>query len=161
MSVFDVPLRSLDGEPLELRGPALIVNVASFCGLTPQYEGLQRLHERYAPHGFTVLGAPCNQFGAQEPGTAAEIAQFCESSYGVTFPLTEKLDVNGEGRHPLYEQLVATPDDEGEAGDVQWNFEKFLVDASGRPVARFRPTVTADDERVVAAVDSLFESLNK
>jgi glutathione peroxidase len=161
MSVFDVPLRSLEGEPLELRGPALIVNVASFCGLTPQYAGLQQLHERYAPQGFTVLGAPCNQFGAQEPGTAAEIAQFCESSYGVTFPLTEKLDVNGEHRHPLYEQLVTTPDDEGEAGDVQWNFEKFLVDAGGRPVARFRPTVTADDERVVAAVESLFQSLNE
>jgi glutathione peroxidase len=155
MSLFDTQLRSLDGEPLELHGPALIVNVASQCGLTPQYEALQKLYEQYAPRGLTVLGAPCNQFGQQEPGTADEIAQFCETSYGVTFPLSEKLDVNGESRHPLYEQLVTTPDADGEAGDVQWNFEKFLVDADGRPVARFRPTVTPDDERLVAAVEAL------
>jgi glutathione peroxidase len=155
MSVFDVPLRSLDGGPLEVGGPALIVNVASFCGLTPQYEGLQALHERYAPRGLTVLGAPCNQFGEQEPGTPEEITTFCQRSYGVTFPLTEKLEVNGENRHPLYRRLVTLADEDGEAGDVQWNFEKFLVNADGRPVARFRPPVTPDDERLVGAVESL------
>jgi glutathione peroxidase len=155
VGVFDIPLRSLDGETLELRGPALIVNVASFCGLTPQYEGLQALHERYAPRGLTVVGAPCNQFGSQEPGTADEIATFCETSYGVTFPLTEKLDVNGGRRHPLYEQLVTLPDQDGEAGDVQWNFEKFLVDADGQPVARFRPTTVPEDPQLVAAVEAL------
>ncbi|MES1247526.1 MAG: glutathione peroxidase [Actinomycetota bacterium] len=158
MSVLDVPLRSLDGAPLRLEGPALIVNVASYCGLTPQYEGLQALHERYAPSGVTVLGVPCNQFGAQEPGTADEIKTFCETSYGVSFPLTEKLDVNGEHRHPLYELLVTTPDEEGDAGDVQWNFEKFLVDRDGQPVARFRPATTPDDPRIAAAIES---ALNK
>ena len=155
MGVFDIPLQSLHGEALELHGPALIVNVASFCGLTPQYEGLQALHERYAPRGLTVLGAPCNQFGEQEPGTADEIAAFCETSYAVTFPLTEKLDVNGPGRHPLYEQLVTLPDGEGEAGDVRWNFEKFVVDASGTPVARFRPLVRPDDPGLVGAVEAV------
>ena len=155
MGVLDIPLRSLDGEALQLHGPALIVNVASFCGLTPQYEALQALHERDAPRGLTVLGAPCNQFGAQEPGTADEIKAFCEGSYGVTFPLTEKLDVNGADRHPLYEQLVTLPDGEGAAGDVLWNFEKFLVDAKGDPVARFRPQVVPDDPQLVAAIEAL------
>lgn len=155
MGVFDIPLQALHGEPLEVRGPALIVNVASFCGLTPQYEGLQALHERYAQRGLTVLGAPCNQFGEQEPGTAAEIAAFCEGSYAVTFPLTQKLEVNGPGRHPLYEQLVTLPDGEGEAGDVRWNFEKFVVDAAGTPVARFRPLVVPDDPQLVGALEAV------
>ena len=137
---------------------ALIVNVASRCGLTPQYETLEMVHERYKDRGFTVLGVPCNQFGQQEPGSPDEIATFCSVTYGVTFPMTEKVDVNGEQRHPLYQQLTATPDDSGEAGDIQWNFEKFLVSPDGRVVARFRPTVTPDSQEVVSAIESVLPS---
>ena len=159
MSLYDIPLRTLQGEPTTLaehKGKALLlVNVASKCGLTPQYTGLERLHETYAERGFSVLGFPCNQFGAQEPGTPDEIATFCETSYGVTFPLFEKIEVNGEGRHQLYEELTAHADDEGEAGDIQWNFEKFLVDGSGAVVARFSPKVEPDDARLVDAVQQL------
>ncbi len=151
-------LETLDGGALDLadlRGrPTLIVNVASRCGLTPQYEGLQRLYERYADRGLTVIGVPCNQFGEQEPGTPDEIAAFCSENYGVTFPLTAKLDVNGPNRHPLYEELTATPDSEGEAGDVTWNFEKFLVAPDGS-VTRFRPLVPPDDPELVAAIERL------
>ena len=148
-------LETLDGGTLDLaafRGPTLIVNVASKCGLTPQYEGLERLYERYAERGLAIIGVPCNQFGEQEPGTPEEIATFCSANYGVTFPLTAKLDVNGPNRHPLYEQLTATPDAEGDAGDVQWNFEKFLVARDGT-VTRFRPLVTPDDPALVAAIE--------
>ena len=134
---------------------ALIVNVASRCGLTPQYEILETIHERYKDRGFTVLGVPCNQFGQQEPGSPEEIATFCSMTYGVTFPMTEKVDVNGDQRHPLYQQLTTTPDAEGEAGDIQWNFEKFLVSPQGQVVARFRPTVTPDSDEVVAAIESV------
>jgi glutathione peroxidase len=141
-SVYEIPLTALSGEPLDpslLRGRAtLIVNVASRCGLTPQYAGLQRLYERYRDRGLVVLGAPCDQFGGQEPGTAEEIVDFCSSNYQVTFPLTEKLEVNGHDRHPLYTALRSQPDDSGIAGDVQWNFEKFLVSPHGTPLARFR-----------------------
>jgi glutathione peroxidase len=129
------------------------VNVASQCGLTPQYTGLQELHEQYGERGFEVLGFPCNQFGAQEPGTAGEIGQFCESNYGITFPLFEKIEVNGDGRHPLYEELTAVPDGDGEAGDIQWNFEKFLVSAGGKTVRRFRPIVTPEDPALVGAIE--------
>ena len=118
----------------------LVVNVASRCGLTPQYDGLERLQERYGDRGFTVLGVPCNQFAGQEPGTAEEIQTFCSTTYGVSFPMTEKLDVNGPGRHPLYNTLTETADGEGGAGDVQWNFEKFIVAGAGVPLERFRPT---------------------
>jgi glutathione peroxidase len=142
MSLYDVPLQTLEGEPASLadyRGrPMLIVNVASKCGLTPQYEQLQELHERYADRGLAVLGFPCNQFMGQEPGSPEEIREFCSVNYDVTFPLFAKLEVNGEGRHPLYAEPVQTPDAEGTAGDVQWNFEKFLVDRDGT-VRRFRP----------------------
>src|SRR4051794_33143536 len=131
MSLFDIPLQTLDGAATSLgehRGKALLlVNVASKCGLTPQYAGLEKLHETYADRGFEVLGFPCNQFAGQEPGTPEEIATFCSTSYGVTFPLFAKLEVNGPGRHPLYTELTRTPDTAGEAGDVSWNFEKFLV----------------------------------
>ena len=131
MSIYDPALHSLNGDPASLddfRGKALlVVNVASKCGLTPQYEGLERLQKTYGDRGFTVLGFPCNQFGSQEPGTADEIATFCSTTYGVTFPMFEKIEVNGEGRHPVYEELTAFPDAEGDAGDIQWNFEKFLV----------------------------------
>src|ERR1700738_1116798 len=135
MSIYDVTMAGLSGETVnlnELKGKAvLIVNVASKCGLTPQYTGLEHLQEQYADRGFTVLGVPCNQFGGQEPGSPEEIAPFCSTTYGVTFPLTEKVDVNGSGRHPLYQQLTEKPDGEGQAGDIQWNLEKFLVSPSG------------------------------
>ncbi|MHB1929532.1 MAG: glutathione peroxidase, partial [Acidimicrobiales bacterium] len=143
MALYDTSIATLDGAPLDLgqfRGSAvLVVNVASKCGLTPQYEGLERLHERFGPKGFTVLGVPCNQFGGQEPGTSEEIATFCSTTYGVTFPMTEKVEVNGPGRHPLYAELTEVPDGSGEAGDITWNFEKFLVAPDGEVVARFRP----------------------
>jgi glutathione peroxidase len=162
VSIYDISLDALGGGPADLaryRGRALlVVNVASQCGLTPQYAGLQKLAEAYADRGLTVLGVPCNQFGGQEPGTAEEIADFCEVNYGVTFPLTEKVDVNGPGRHPLYQELVSTPDAEGKAGDVMWNFEKFLVDPSGAVVARFRPQTAPDAPELLGAVESALPS---
>jgi glutathione peroxidase len=154
-------LDALDGAPLDaqlLDGRAvLVVNVASKCGLTPQYEGLERLQQRFGGERFTVLGVPCNQFGGQEPGTSEEIATFCSTTYGATFPLTAKLEVNGSDRHPLYERLTATPDAEGEAGDIQWNFEKFLVSRDGEVLARFRPMVSPEDPLVVAAIEGALD----
>ncbi|MEV1054278.1 glutathione peroxidase [Streptomyces sp. NPDC049887] len=158
MSVYDIPLRTLSGEETslaELRGKAvLVVNVASRCGLTPQYAGLERLQKTYADRGFTVLGVPCNQFLGQEPGSAEEIATFCSATYGVTFPLLEKSDVNGDQRHPLYAELTRFADGDGEAGDVQWNFEKFLVSPQGDVVARFRPRTEPEAAEVVAAIEA-------
>ncbi|MBI0297092.1 glutathione peroxidase [Streptomyces sp. PRKS01-29] len=158
MSLYDIPLRTLTGEPTSLgehRGAALlVVNVASKCGLTPQYEGLERLQQRYAGRGFTVLGVPCNQFAGQEPGTSEEIRTFCSTTYGVSFPLLEKSDVNGEQRHPLYAELTRTPDAQGEAGDVQWNFEKFLISPDGEVVGRFRPRTEPEADDVVAAIEA-------
>ncbi|MBP8535783.1 glutathione peroxidase [Streptomyces sp. MK37H] len=158
MSLYDIPLRTLTGEPTsfgEHRGAALlVVNVASKCGLTPQYEGLERLQQRYAGRGFTVLGVPCNQFAGQEPGTSEEIQTFCSTTYGVSFPLLEKIDVNGEQRHPLYAELTGTPDAQGEAGDVQWNFEKFLISPDGEVVGRFRPRTEPEADDVVAAIEA-------
>jgi glutathione peroxidase len=154
-----VSIRTLDGQPLDFEdfnGKAtLIVNVASRCGLTPQYAGLEQLQERYAGSGFSVLGVPCNQFGGQEPGSAEQIARFCSATYGVSFPMTEKVDVNGAARHPLYERLVETPDGQGKRGDIQWNFEKFLVSPSGEVVARFRPQTEPLSAEVVGAIESL------
>jgi glutathione peroxidase len=151
-------ISGIDGEPLdqgELDGRAvLVVNVASKCGLTPQYEGLERLQARYGPSGLTVLGVPCNQFAGQEPGTPEEIQAFCSATYGTTFPLTEKVDVNGRRQHLLYAWLTQAPDAQGRAGEVEWNFEKFLVAASGEIVARFRPTVEPEDESVLEAIES-------
>jgi glutathione peroxidase len=160
MTLLDTPIARLDGTPATLRDltggrPALLVNVASRCGLTPQYTGLEALHEQYADQGFTVVGIPCNQFGGQEPGSSGEIAEFCSATYGVTFPMTEKVDVNGDDRHPLYAVLTETADDEGRAGDVQWNFEKFLLDADGSVVARFAPGVAPEDPALVKAVQSV------
>lgn len=156
-SVHDIPLETLDGRPTTLAehaGKVLVaVNVASKCGLTPQYEGLERLHERYADRGFSVVGFPCNQFGGQEPGTPDEIATFCSTTYGVTFPLYAKLEVNGPGRHPLYETLTQTPDAQGEAGDIQWNFEKFVIAADGDVVARFRPITDPEADEVIAVIE--------
>jgi len=154
--VHEIPLRALAGQPATLPAGTtlLIVNVASRCGFTPQYAGLERLHERFAGDGFSVVGFPSNQFGGQEPGTAEQIQQFCSTTYGVTFPLFEKIDVNGPGRHPLYAELVQTSDGDGLAGDVQWNFEKFLVDPGGSVVARFRTRTDSEAPEVVEAIRS-------
>ena len=158
MTIYDIPIRTLAGEPASLadqKGKTLLlVNVASKCGLTPQYEGLERLQERYEDRGFSVLGFTCNQFMGQEPGTPEEIATFCSTTYGVTFPLFEKIDVNGQGRHPLYSELTAVADADGAAGDVQWNFEKFLVSPTGEVVARFRPATDPEAPEVVAAIEA-------
>jgi glutathione peroxidase len=158
MALFDAPIAYLDGTPADLHEldgkVVLIVNVASKCGLTPQYEGLERLQGRYADKGFTVLGVPCNQFMGQEPGSADEIQTFCSTTYGVTFPLTEKVEVNGDDRHPLYAELTATADAAGEAGDIQWNFEKFLVAPGGEVVGRFRPVVEPEADEIVAAIEA-------
>jgi glutathione peroxidase len=155
--IYKYSLPLLEGGRLDLaelsgRG-SLIVNVASYCGLTPQYEGLEWLHGAYADRGFTVIGVPCNQFGEQEPGSPQEIAEFC-SSYDVSFPLTAKLEVNGPGRHPFYEELTAAPDADGEAGDVQWNFEKFLISPTGGVLERFRPLVAPQSPELVAAIEA-------
>jgi glutathione peroxidase len=158
MSIYDPPLHSLAGDPASLgdyRGQALlVVNVASKCGLTPQYEGLERLQKTYGDKGFSVVGFPCNQFGEQEPGSSEEIATFCSATYGVTFPMFEKVEVNGDHRHPVYEELVTFPDGEGEAGDIQWNFEKFLVSPEGEIVRRFRPMVDPEAPEVTDAIEA-------
>ena len=153
MTIYDVDIDALTGGTAGLdryRGSVtLVVNVASRCGLTPQYAGLQKLYDQYRERGLVVLGVPCNQFGEQEPGTAAEIDDFCQVNYGVTFPLTEKVEVNGPGRHPLYRELV------GGGGDIQWNFEKFVVAPDGTVAERFEPGVPPDDARLLAAVEKL------
>jgi glutathione peroxidase len=159
-SIFN-GIAALDGGALDTAQledkVVLVVNVASRCGLTPQYEGLERLQKRFGDQGFTVLGAPCNQFAGQEPGSAEEIAEFCSATYGTTFPMTEKLDVNGDERHALFASLTESADAEGEAGDVQWNFEKFLVTREGAVAARFRPTVEPESDEVVAAIEAAIE----
>jgi glutathione peroxidase len=157
VSLFDIPVHTLNGDPSSLGSLAgktlLVVNVASKCGLTPQYASLEKLHERFAGQGFAVVGFPCNQFGGQEPGTADEIAEFCSATYGVSFPMFEKIEVNGPERHPVYQELTAVTDASGEAGDIQWNFEKFLVRPDGTVAARFRPRTEPDDPAVVAAIE--------
>ena len=157
MELRDIPFTTIDGEPASLADYAdravLIVNVASKCGLTPQYEKLEALQRTYGERGLTVLGFPCNQFMGQEPGDGEEIKTFCSTSYGVTFPLMEKVKVNGRNKHPLYEQLREVPDAAGKSGRVKWNFEKFLVAPDGS-VSRFRPTVEPDDPAVIAAIEA-------
>lgn len=152
-------MRRLDGRPESLRDyqgdVLLLVNVASKCGFTPQYAGLERLYERYRDRGFSVLGFPCNQFFHQEPGDAAQIQEFCSVNYGVSFPLFTKVDVKGPSQDPLYALLTQTPDDAGKAGNVAWNFEKFLLDRDGTVARRFRSKVTPDDSRVVEAIEAL------
>ncbi len=157
MTIFDIPVKTLGGQDSSLGSlegkTLLVVNVASKCGLTPQYTALEKLHEQFADRGFAVVGFPCNQFGGQEPGTAEEIAEFCSATYGVTFPMFEKVEVNGSARHPVYTALTAVPDANGEAGDVQWNFEKFLVRPDGTVAARFRPRTSPDDPEVIAIIE--------
>jgi glutathione peroxidase len=158
--LLDLPVTMLQGEATTLGAlaagkAALVVNVASRCGLTPQYATLEELHEEFADRGFTVIGVPCNQFAGQEPGTAEEIAQFCSATYGVTFPMTGKVDVNGPDAHPLFRRLTDVPDAAGEAGPVQWNFEKWLVAPDGEVVARFRPSMEPDAPEVRAAVEAV------
>ena len=156
MSIFDVKIQGLNSGTDVFGGVAnkvvLVVNVASKCGLTPQYTGLEALHNEFASQGFSVVGVPCNQFGAQEPGSAEEITTFCSTTYGVTFPLTEKVDVNGSTRHALYEKLTPVQDGEGHSGDIRWNFEKFLVGKDGTTVVRFGPMVAPDDAALRAAI---------
>jgi glutathione peroxidase len=158
MALYDIPIHTLQGSDTSLGQYAgktlLLVNVASKCGLTPQYEGLERLQKKYADRDFSVIGFPCNQFLGQEPGTAEEIAQFCSATYGVSFPLMEKIEVNGEGRHPIYSELTEKADAEGNAGDITWNFEKFLVSPQGEIVARYRPQVEPEDAAIVGDIEA-------
>jgi glutathione peroxidase len=159
MSILDAPIATLTGSPSTLGAitggkPALVVNVASKCGLTPQYTGLEQLQKTYGERGFTVVGVPCNQFGGQEPGSADDIQTFCSTTYGVTFPMTEKVDVNGDGRHPIYGELTAVADADGHSGDIRWNFEKFLVAADGTVVKRYSPMVAPDDAGLVADIEA-------
>ncbi len=158
MTVYQHNIATLDGTPGLLDSlpgkAALFVNVASKCGLTPQYEAMEALHEKLAPRGFSVVGFPCNQFLGQEPGSADEIAEFCSSTYGVTFPLSEKVDVNGAQQHPLFAELNAVADGDGHTGDIRWNFEKFVVAPDGHVVARFAPTTAPDAPEVIAAIES-------
>ena len=156
-NIHDFTAKTIDGTDKALKDYAgkalLVVNVASQCGLTPQYEGLQKLYEQYRGRGLEVLGFPCNQFGSQEPGTEGQIKTFCETRFGVTFPMFAKLEVNGTGRHPLYNFLTAQPTQPDGPGDIQWNFAKFLIDKKGNVVARFSPTVTPSSAELVQAVE--------
>jgi glutathione peroxidase len=158
MALYDIPIHTLQGGDATLgdyKGKTLLlVNVASKCGLTPQYEGLERLQKTYGDRGFSVIGFPCNQFMGQEPGTSEEIAQFCSASYGVTFPLMEKIDVNGDDRSPIYAELTQKEDAEGNGGDITWNFEKFLVSPQGDVVARYRPQVEPEDATIVGDIEA-------
>ncbi len=158
MNIYSTPIGSLQGTPSLLNlvqgKVTLVVNVASKCGLTPQYTALEQIHEQFASRGFSVVGVPCNQFMGQEPGTAKEIEEFCSSTYGVTFPLSEKIDVNGDSRHALYSELTQKADAEGVDGDIRWNFEKFLVGRNGDVLARFGPMVVPDAPEVISAIES-------
>jgi glutathione peroxidase len=158
MSIYASSIGSLLGstQPLsDAKGKvSLIVNVASRCGLTPQYAALQGLHDRFADRGFTVIGIPCNQFLGQEPGTAEEIHDFCSTTFNVSFPLSEKVDVNGDNAHPMYSVLREVADGEGYSGDIRWNFEKFVVDRDGAVVARFHPKIQPDAPEVVEAIST-------
>jgi glutathione peroxidase len=161
--VGDLPVTTLSGEQttfgeLTAGKTTLVVNVASKCGLTPQYSQLEALHEELADRGFLVLGFPCNQFGGQEPGTTEQIAEFCSTTYGVTFPLSSKIEVNGPGRDPIYAQLTQVSDADGVAGDVQWNFEKFLIDPDGVAVGRFRPHTEPSAANLRAAIEATLPS---
>jgi glutathione peroxidase len=156
-SVLDVTMRRLDGREQKLsdyQGKVLLlVNVASRCGLTPQYEGLESLYDRYRERGFAVLGFPANDFAGQEPGSDAEIAEFCKLNYGVSFPMFSKISVKGAEQHPLYRSLTSLPAPIG--GEVEWNFQKYLVDRSGKVVAKYSPRVAPDDPKLAAEIETL------
>jgi glutathione peroxidase len=160
MTIYDIPVHTLSGDPSSLAAFAgktiLVVNGASKCGLTPQYAGLEALQKRYESRGFSVVGFPCNQFMGQEPGSSEEIQTFCSTTYGVTFPLFEKIDVNGGDRHPIYAELTKTADAEGYSGDIRWNFEKFLVGPDGS-VQRFSPQIEPEDPALVGAIEALVD----
>jgi glutathione peroxidase len=157
-TVLDLKMKSLDGKDVDLadyKGKVvLIVNVASKCGLTPQYEQLEAIYKKYSEEGLAILGFPCNQFGGQEPGTAEEIQEFCKANYGVTFDLFEKIDVNGDGAAELYKTLTALETKPTGPGKISWNFEKFLVDRNGVVVARFSPKTKPDDPEVTKAIEA-------
>jgi len=159
MTIYEFGATTIDGDARSLRDYAgkvlLVVNVASQCGLTPHYKGLQELYDSFRDRGFVVLGFPCNQFGGQEPGTEAEIKRFCETRYGVTFPMFAKVDVNGGNRHPLYAFLTAQPTQPDGAGEIQWNFAKFLIDRSGNVAARFAPTTKPVSDEIVNAIEAI------
>jgi len=156
MTIRDLELTLINGTKTTFgqlgNGPVLVVNVASRCGLTPQYEALEALQKKYAAQGFTVVGLPTDQF-KQELSSNEEVAEYCSTTWGVTFPMTEKIMVNGRNRHPLYKELVKTKDAMGLAGPIMWNFEKFLVGKDGK-IQRFRPTMKPDDPKVVAAIEA-------
>ena len=158
MSIYATSISGLDGTPNALAQAdgkvTLLVNVATKCGLTPQYESLENIQKTYASKGFTVIGVPCNQFMGQEPGSAEEIQTFCSTTYGVTFPLTEKIEVNGDGRHPLFTALTPVADAEGVNGDIRWNFEKFLIGRDGNVIARFHPKTAPDAPEVISAIEA-------
>ena len=157
-AMWNAPIKTLQGKPTSLeayQGKALlVVNVASKCGLTPQYEQLEAVAKKYQGRGLEVVGFPCNQFGGQEPGSAEEIQEFCSTTYGVTFPMMEKIDVNGDGRHPIYQALTPIPDASGHQGDIRWNFEKFVISADGSQITRFSPKTKPDDPSVIAAIEN-------
>ncbi|HEX8110699.1 MAG TPA: glutathione peroxidase, partial [Kofleriaceae bacterium] len=157
-SLWSAPIKTLQGKSTTLaayKGKALmLVNVASKCGNTPQYATLEALQKKYESKGFTVIGFPCNQFHGQEPGTAEEIATFCATNYGITFPIMEKIEVNGDGRHPIYKTLTPIADAGGHEGDIRWNFEKFVVSADGKHITRFSPKVKPEDPAVIGAVEA-------
>jgi glutathione peroxidase len=157
MTIYDIPANTLSGESSSLAPfegkTVLVVNVASKCGLTPQYEGLEKLQKQYEGRGFSVVGFPSNQFAGQEPGTSEEIQTFCSTTYGVTFPLFEKIDVNGDDQHPIYAELNKTADAEGYSGDIRWNFEKFLIGPDGL-VQRFAPQTEPEDPALVSAIEA-------
>jgi len=163
MTIYDAPVSALGGGPADLHDyegkAALVVNVASKCGLTPHYKGLQALADSYAERGLVVLGFPCNQFGGQEPGSAGEIQEFCSISYGVSFPMFDKVEVNGDDRHPLYQELTQAPDQaDGHTGDIRWNFEKFVVSPGGASIVRFGPATDPEDPALVAAIEAALPS---
>ena len=159
MTIYDFTAKTIDGDERALRDYAgkalLVVNVASQCGLTPHYAGLQELYANFRDRGLVVLGFPCNQFGSQEPGSEAEIKTFCETRYGVTFPMFAKIDVNGQSRHPLYVFLTGQPTQPDGPGDIQWNFAKFLIDRCGKVAARFAPTAAPVSDEIVKAIETV------
>ena len=158
---LDFKMKNIDGETVDLEDyegkVVLIVNVASRCGLTPQYKGLQALYDQYKEKGLVILGFPCNQFGSQEPGTDSDIKSFCSTKYSVTFPMFSKIDVNGDEACPLYKKLTSEETKPKGAGKVSWNFEKFLVDTDGHLAARFSPRTAPDDSELVKKIESLLK----